>query len=130
MRESSRARPAGRAAARDLFEQVRLGYFRLSPPLRRLIYVAVLVGAVALAFGLGWSVLDTFFGTLALLGFAALTLSFPRAAATLLVVLAWLATILIVQGASGWNSPIPTALMILGPLVAGAAHLIRWVPPG
>ncbi|WP_030920273.1 AAA family ATPase [Streptosporangium amethystogenes] len=129
MRESSRAQPAGRAAARDLFERVRLGYFRLSPPLRRLIYVAVLVGAVGLAFGLGWSVLNTLFVTLTLLGFAALTLSFPRAAATLLVVLAWLSALMIFQGASGWNSPVPTALMILAPLVAGAAHLIRWVTP-
>ncbi|MFF5112667.1 AAA family ATPase [Streptosporangium sp. NPDC000509] len=130
MRESSRARPAGRAAARDLFEQVRLGYFRLSPPLRRLIYVAVLVGAVALAFGLGWSVLNTFFSTLVLLGFAALTLSFPRAAATLLVVLGWLGGVLIFRAVLfGLHSPVPSALMLLGLLVAGAAHLIRWVPP-
>ncbi|MGS2642019.1 AAA family ATPase [Streptosporangium sp. LJ11] len=130
MRESSRARPAGRAAARDLFEQVRLGYFRLSPPLRRLIYVAVLAGAVGLALGLGWPILNTIFVTLTLLGFAALTLSFPRAAATLLVVLGWLAGNLIFQTVVfGLNSPIPTALMLLGPLVAGAAHLIRWVPP-
>ena len=129
MRESSRTRPAGRAAARDLFERVRLGYFRLSPPLRKLIYVAMLVGAVGLAFSLGWPVLNTFFVTLTLLGFASLTLSFPRAAATLLVVLTWLSIVMIFQGGSGWNSPIPTALMILAPLVAGAAHLIRWVPP-
>ncbi|GAA3010371.1 AAA family ATPase [Streptosporangium longisporum] len=129
MRESSRARPAGRAAARDLFEQVRSGYFRLAPPLRRLLYVAVLVAAVALALGTGWSVLSTLFVTLTLLGFAALTLSFPRAAATLLVVLVWLAVLTVVQGGYGWGSPVLTALTVLAPLVAGAAHLIRWVPP-
>ncbi|MFI6507936.1 AAA family ATPase [Streptosporangium sp. NPDC050855] len=129
MRESSRARPAGRAAARDLFEQVRSGYFRLAPPLRRLLYVAVLVAAVALALGTGWSVLGTLFVTLTLLGFAALTLSFPRAAATLLVVLVWLAVLTVVQGGYGWGSPVLTALTVLAPLVAGAAHLIRWVPP-
>ncbi|MEU4405586.1 AAA family ATPase [Streptosporangium sp. NPDC023963] len=130
MRESSRARPAGRAAARDLFEQVRLGYFRLSPPLRRLIYVAVLAGAVGLALVTDWSILGTIFVTLTLLGFAALTLSFPRAAATLLVVLGWLAgNLIFLTALFGSSSPIPTALMLLGPLVAGAAHLIRWVPP-
>ncbi|MEU4834688.1 AAA family ATPase [Streptosporangium sp. NPDC023615] len=129
MRESSRARPAGRAAARDLFEQVRSGYFRLSPPLRRLIYAAVLVGAVALAFGVGWSVLNTILVTLTLLGFAALTLSFPRAAATLLVILLWLAALTIIRGGYGWDSPVSTALILLAPLAGGAAHLIRWVTP-
>ncbi|MGC5011746.1 AAA family ATPase [Streptosporangium sp. DT93] len=129
MRESSRARPAGRAAARDLFEQVRSGYFRLSPPLRRLLYAAVLVGAVALAFGVGWPVLNTLFVTLTLLSFTALTLSFPRAAATLLVILLWLAALMVVRGGYGWDSPVSTALILLAPLVGGAAHLIRWVTP-
>ncbi|MBB2913200.1 SpoVK/Ycf46/Vps4 family AAA+-type ATPase [Streptosporangium becharense] len=129
MRESGRARPAGRAAARDLFEQVRLGYFRLAPPLRRLIYAGVLVAAVGLAFGMGWSPLAAFFVTLTLLSFAVLTLRFPRAAATVLVVFAWLAMLTLMRDGYGWSSPVITALMFLGPLVGGAAHLIRWVPP-
>ena len=130
MRESGRARPAGRAAARDLFEQVRLSYFRLSAPLRRLIYAGVLIGAVVAAgvrCGLGLAY--TFVTTLTLLGFVALTLRFPRAAATLVVVLGWLAVLTLLQGAYGWHSPVPTPLMILGLARRRDAHLIRWVPP-
>ncbi|MEV6862568.1 AAA family ATPase [Streptosporangium subroseum] len=129
MRESGRARPAGRAAARDLFEQVRLSYFRLSVPLRRLIYAGVLIGVVGLALGVGWDPIYTFMTTLTLLGFVALTLRFPRAAATLVVVLGWLMALFFLQGTYGWPPLVSTALVVLGLSVAGIAHLIRWVPP-
>ncbi|GAA3127538.1 AAA family ATPase [Streptosporangium carneum] len=129
MREPDRARPAGRAAMRDAFEQVRLRYFQLSPGLRRLIHVAVLVVAVGLALAMGWSPFTAFFLTMSLLGFAALTLRFPRAAATLVVVLGWLLLLPVFQSLYGPGQPTPMALMVLALPVAGAAHLIRWVPP-
>ncbi|GHE41431.1 hypothetical protein GCM10017673_49650 [Streptosporangium violaceochromogenes] len=129
MREPDRARPAGRAAARDVFEQVRLRYFRLSPALRRLTYTAVLIGAVGLALGMGWSPFGAFLVTAVLLGFAALTLRFPRAAATLLVVAAWLLLVPVLQGLYGVGQLAFMALTVLAVPVAGAAHLIRWVPP-
>ncbi|MET8336582.1 AAA family ATPase [Streptosporangium canum] len=129
MREPDRARPAGRAAARDVFEQIRLGYFRLSPFLRRLIYAALLIGAVGLALGMGWSPLNAFFVTLTLLAFAALTLRFPRAAATLVVVAAWVLLLPVFQSLYGTQSPSSAALTFLAVPVAGLAHLIRWVPP-
>ncbi|MEV7010319.1 AAA family ATPase [Streptosporangium sp. NPDC051022] len=129
MREPDRTRPAGRAAARDAFEQVRLRYFQLSPGLRRLIHVAVLIAAVGLALGMGWSPFGALFVTIALLGFAALTLRFPRAAATLVVVLAWTMLLPVFQSLYGTGQPTPMALTFLALPVAGAAHLIRWVPP-
>ncbi|MFF5208139.1 AAA family ATPase [Streptosporangium sp. NPDC000396] len=129
MREPDRARPAGRAAARDVFEQVRSRYFRLSPSLRRVIYAAVLVGAVGLALGMGWSPFSAFFVTIALLGFMALTLRFPRAAATLVVVAGWLLLLPILQSLYGRQAPASAGMTLLAFLVAGAAHLIRWVPP-
>ena len=46
MRESGRAQAAGRAAARDLFEQVRERYFRIPPGVRRVLYVVVLVATM------------------------------------------------------------------------------------
>ncbi|MGV9778692.1 AAA family ATPase, partial [Streptosporangium sp. NPDC003464] len=129
MREPDRARPAGRAAARDAFEQVRLRYFRLSPFLRRVIYAALLIGAVVLALGMGWSPLDAFLVALALLAFAVLTLRFPRGAATLVVVAAWALFLPVLQSLYGGVRPPSAALLLLAVLVAGAAHLIRWVPP-
>ncbi|GGL18655.1 AAA family ATPase [Planomonospora parontospora] len=128
MRDSDRARPAGRAAARDLFEQVRLRYFRLSPGKRRLIHAAVLIGAVGLALGLGWQPVTAFLLTLALLGFATLALRFPRAAATVAVVVPWLTMTSLLDGRFP-QSWIPLGLMLLALPVAGAAHLISWVPP-
>ncbi|MEU0519013.1 AAA family ATPase [Streptosporangium sp. NPDC006007] len=129
MRESDRARPAGRAAVRETFEQVRLRYFRLSPTLRRTMYAGVLIGAVGLALGMGWSPFGAFLITMVLLGFAALTLRFPRAAATLVVVAAWLLLLPLFQSLYGTEAPASTALTLLALPVAGVAHLIRWVPP-
>ncbi|WP_157246335.1 AAA family ATPase [Nonomuraea typhae] len=128
MRESDRARPAGRAAARDLFEQVRLRYFQLPPAVRRVLYVGVLVGALGVAAALRWDLFQTFLWTAGLLAFAALTLRFPRAAATLLVVAGWL-LLLPVFAMLFPQSATPLLLMALALPVAVAAHLIRWVPP-
>ncbi|WP_327090682.1 AAA family ATPase [Nonomuraea sp. NBC_01738] len=129
MRESDRTQPAGRAAARDLFEQVRQRYFRLPPAIRRVLYVGVLIAAVGVGAALGWDLFKTFLTTLTLLGFAALTLRFPRAAATVLVLAGWFAAALLIGSLFGTRSMAPTLLMVLGLPVAAAAHLIRWVPP-
>ncbi|MGV9539034.1 AAA family ATPase [Streptosporangium sandarakinum] len=129
MREPDMARPAGRAAARDAFEQVRMRYFRLRPPLRRLIHVAALVAAAGLALGMGWSLLFALPATIALLGFVSLALRYPRAAATVAVVAAWmLLTHPIFQAVFG-ASAAPVAMMLLALPVAGLAHVVRWVPP-
>ncbi|GAA3159478.1 hypothetical protein GCM10010466_57840 [Planomonospora alba] len=128
MRDSDRARPAGRAAARDLFERVRLRYFRLSPGARRLVHVAVLACAAGAALGLGWHPVTAFTGALLLLAFAVLTLRFPRAAATVAVVAVWLTATALLDGRFP-ESWIPLGLMLLALPAAGAAHLISWVPP-
>ncbi|MFF0578669.1 AAA family ATPase [Streptosporangium saharense] len=128
MREPDRARPAGRAAVRDAFEGVRLRYFQLTPGKRRLIYLLALVLAVGLTLGMGWS-RDTFLTILVLLGFAELTLRFPRAAATLVVVVAWLLLMPAFQSLYGVGVPASMPLTLLALPVAVAAHLIRWVPP-
>jgi SpoVK/Ycf46/Vps4 family AAA+-type ATPase len=130
MRDSDRARPAGRAAARDLFEQVRLRYFRIPPHLRRAGYGVILVGAVVLSFVLGGSPVGTFTVTLLVLSFLSLTLRFPRAAATVLVLAGWAMLLPVFIALFG---PQPNTsvllLMLLGVATAVAAHLVRWVTP-
>ncbi|GAA3440973.1 AAA family ATPase [Planomonospora venezuelensis] len=129
MRDSDRARPAGRAAARELFEQVRTRYFDLAPALRRLIHAAVLLTSVVLAVALGWGLLSTVLLTGLLLGFATLTLRFPRAAATALVLAVWVLLAPVLAAAYGGRPYGLGLLLFLGLAAAGAAHLIRWVPP-
>ncbi|MBB6349526.1 SpoVK/Ycf46/Vps4 family AAA+-type ATPase [Nonomuraea muscovyensis] len=129
MRESGRTQAAGRAAARDLFERVRLRYFRLPPAVRRVMYAGVLIGSVGLAAALGWDLWQTFLITLIVLGFAALALRFPRAAATALVVGAWAALVPVMSVLFPGRSPAPTLLLVLAVPVVAAAHLIRWVAP-
>ncbi|MEU7892159.1 AAA family ATPase [Nonomuraea sp. NPDC049152] len=129
MRDSDRTRSAGRAAARDLFEQVRLRYFHLPPAVRRVMHAGVLVGAVGLAAAMGWDLFKTFLITLVLLGFVALTLRFPRAAATALVLLGWACLLPVFMALFVERSMAPTFLMVLALPVAAGAHLIRWVPP-
>ncbi|WP_049575384.1 AAA family ATPase [Nonomuraea sp. SBT364] len=129
MQESSRTRAAGRAAVRDLFEQVRVRYFRLPPAARRVMYVAVLVGAVGLSAALGGQLFQTFLITLAALCFVALTLRFPRAAATALVVAGWCALLPVFMALFPPTSLAPTLLLVLALPVAAGAHLIRWVAP-
>ncbi|MFI6291859.1 AAA family ATPase [Nonomuraea sp. NPDC050790] len=130
MRESDRTRPAGRAAARDLFERVRLRYFQFPPAVRRVFYVGVLVAALGVGAALGWELGQTFLVTIVLLGFAALTLHFPRAAATAVVVAGWLALLPVYMTmVFEPRSAAPMLLMVLVVPVAGLAHLIRWVPP-
>ncbi|MFC4589388.1 AAA family ATPase [Sphaerisporangium corydalis] len=129
MRDSDRARPAGRAAARDAFEHVRLRYFQLSRGARRAVFAAVLIGALVLAVVFGWSLFSTFVTTLLLLGFAELTLRFPRAAATVLVVVAWSSVMVVMGSYVQPHSALPTIFILLGVLVGVAAHLIRWVTP-
>ncbi|NRQ31042.1 AAA family ATPase [Nonomuraea sp. NN258] len=130
MRESGRAQAAGRAAARDLFEQVRERYFHIPAAVRRVLYVVVLVAVMAAAAMLGWDLSATFPLTVALLGFVALTMRYPRAAATALVVVAWVALALVLfsglfpAGSNGLHLMVALAL----PVAAGA-HLIRWVAP-
>ncbi len=129
MRDSDRARPAGRAAAREAFEHVRLRYFQLSRTTRRVMFAAVLIGALILSVVLGWSPFSTFLTTLLLLGFAELTLRFPRAAATVLVVVAWSCVMVVMGGYVQPHSALPTLFILLGVLVGIAAHLVRWVTP-
>ncbi|GAA3584947.1 hypothetical protein GCM10022419_078590 [Nonomuraea rosea] len=130
MRESDRAQAAGRAAARDLFEKVRLRYYQLPPAVRRVLYVVVLVATMGVGAALGWNLLTTFLGMLLLLAFIALTMRFPRAAATVLVVAGWV--VLVLPVFSGLFTPGSSAVHLMVALalpVAAAAHLIRWVAP-
>ncbi|MEU6720123.1 AAA family ATPase [Nonomuraea sp. NPDC046802] len=130
MHESDRAQAAGRAAARDLFEKVRLRYFQIPPAARRVLYVVVLVATMGVGAALGWDLLKTFPLVLLLLAFIALTMRFPRAAATVLVCAGWVALTLPLF--SGLYPPGSGALHLMVALalpVAAAAHLIRWVTP-
>ncbi|SDK73000.1 AAA family ATPase [Nonomuraea jiangxiensis] len=130
MRESDRAQAAGRAAARDLFEKVRLRYFQIPPAVRRVLYVVVLVATMGVGAALGWDLLKTFPVALLVLAFVALTMRFPRAAATALVVAGWVVLALPVY--SGLFPPGAGTVHLMVGLalpVAAAAHLIRWVTP-
>ncbi|GLX00790.1 AAA family ATPase [Microtetraspora sp. NBRC 16547] len=129
MRDSDRAQPAGSAGARDLFEQVRLRYFHLPPFARRVIFTGALIASIGLAAALSWPLITTFFATVVVLAFIALALSHPRAAATALVLAGWGLLLPLFLGVFGSQSAAPYLLLFLGLPVAGAAHLIRWVPP-
>ncbi|WP_327105579.1 AAA family ATPase [Nonomuraea glycinis] len=129
MQESSRTRTAGRAAMRDLFEQVRQRYFRLPPAVRRVLFVVVLVAALGVTAALGGRLDTTFVLTVIVLCFVALTLHFPRAAATSLVIAGWLALHPLFTLAFPPPSMVPTLLVLLTVPVVAAAHLIRWVTP-
>ncbi|MFI7699140.1 AAA family ATPase [Nonomuraea sp. NPDC049480] len=130
MRESGRAQAAGRAAARDLFEQVRERYFQIPPAVRRVLYVVVLVATMGIGAALGWDLLKTFPLVLLALAFIALTMRFPRAAASTLVVVGWAVVALYMFSALYPPGSTAVHLMIgLAVLVAAAAHLIRWVTP-
>jgi len=128
MRDSDRTRPAGRAMARRLFEQVRHRYFLLSPGTRRAIHVGVLAGALVLALVAGWSLPSTLVVTVLLLGYGALAMRFPRGAATALVVAAWTVLVLAMVWPLGEPSAL-AGLLLLGPVTGAVAHLINWVPP-
>ncbi len=127
--DAERARPAGRAVARDLFEQVRLRYFHLPSFVRRAIFIAALIGMIGLAAAFGWPLVPTFFTAVVVLAFAALSLSYPRAAATALVLAVWGTAVSVSGGRFGGQSMAPYLLMFLAVPVAAVAHLIRWVPP-
>ncbi|MEV4086933.1 AAA family ATPase, partial [Nonomuraea fuscirosea] len=130
MRESDRAQAAGRAAVRDLFEKVRQRYFQIPPAARRVLYVVALVAAMGLGAALGWDLLQTFPLVLLLLAFVALTMRYPRAAATALVVAGWAVLALITFSALFLpGAPTVHLMVFLALPVAGAAHLIRWVTP-
>jgi len=132
MGDSDKARAAGRlntAVARELFEQVRYGYLRLSPFARRALFAILLVAVMGLAAALGWPLVTTFFATVVVLGYTALTLRFPRAAATVLVLVGWGLLLPVFRYVFGTQSPVPGLLMFLGLVVACAAHLIRPLPP-
>ncbi|WP_425460155.1 AAA family ATPase [Herbidospora galbida] len=76
--------------------------------------------------------LYTFFATLTILAFTVLALHFPRGAATLLVVAVWSVIcpfIMVVANSQAIGSFLLFPLWLLGLVVAGIAHLIRWVPP-
>ncbi|GII87182.1 hypothetical protein Ssi03_51720 [Sphaerisporangium siamense] len=128
MRDSDRARPAGRAVARDHFERVRKGYFRLSRGQRRALFAGGLAAGAILALVLGWS-FAAFVTIFLLLCYADLTLRFPRAAATVLVVVAWCSVMVAMGGFVQPNSALPTMFILLGVLTGGAAHLIQHVTP-
>ncbi|MFD0471639.1 hypothetical protein ACFQ0B_27500 [Nonomuraea thailandensis] len=67
---------------------------------------------------------------LLLLAFVALTMRYPRAAATALVVAGWMALALQVFGRLFPDGAATVHVMVFLALpVAGAAHLIRWVTP-
>ncbi|MEV4394352.1 AAA family ATPase [Nonomuraea sp. NPDC049607] len=130
MRESDRAQAAGRDAARDLFEQVRLRYFQIPPAVRRVLYAVLLIAAMGVGAALGWDLLTTFPLVLLALAFVALTMRFPRAAATALVVAGW---VVLVLPLFSWRFPPGSvalhAMVALALPVAAASHLIRWVTP-
>ncbi|MGW4404203.1 AAA family ATPase [Nonomuraea sp. NPDC004702] len=130
MRESDRAQAAGRAAARDLFEQVRLRYFQIPPAVRRVLYAVLLIVVMGVGAALGWDLLKTFPLVLMALAFVALTMRFPRAAATALVVAGW---VVLALPLFSWRFPPGSmalhAMVALALPVAAAAHLIRWVTP-
>ncbi|WP_169950723.1 AAA family ATPase [Microbispora sp. H11081] len=132
MRDSDKARAASllnRTAARDLFEQVRFRYFRLSPFTRRALFVVLLIATMGAAAALNWSLMPTFIYTFLALCFLGLALSYPRAAATVLVLAGWGLLLPLFMAVFGGQSLAPGLLMLLGALTGGAAHLIRWVPP-
>src|SRR5437868_4559799 len=129
MQDSGRARTDGRVAARDLFEQVRLRYYHLSPVTRRIGYVTVLVGTVGLGIAFGWDLVKTFVTTFSLLAFGALALRFPRAAATALVLIGWAMALVPLYPRFPQGSLALPLLMLLAVPVALAAHLITWVAP-
>ncbi|MEO3890267.1 AAA family ATPase [Nonomuraea sp. B5E05] len=130
MRESDRAQAAGRAAARDLFEKVRQRYYQIPPAVRRVLYVVVLVAAMGVGAALGWDLLRTFPLVLLALAFVALTMRFPRAAATALVVAGWVVLALyLFSGLFPAGSGSVHLMVGLALPVAAGAHLIRWVTP-
>ncbi|MFD1933593.1 MULTISPECIES: AAA family ATPase [Nonomuraea] len=92
-------------------------------------HVGILVGAVGLAAAMGWDLFKTFLVTLVLLGFVSLTLRFPRAAATALVLLGWACLLPVFMALFPERSMSPTFMMVLALPVAAGAHLIRWVTP-
>ncbi|GII54846.1 hypothetical protein Pth03_32350 [Planotetraspora thailandica] len=108
---------------------MRLRYFRLSPFARRAVFAGLLIAVMGLAAALGWSLAPTFVYAVVLLAFAALALSYPRAAATALVVAGWGLPGWVFYSMFGTQSPAAFLLILLAILVAGAAHLIRWVAP-
>src|SRR5690606_6381748 len=61
--------------------------------------------------------------------FVALTLRFPQAAATVLVVAGWTMLLPLFAALFPPQSMAPSLLMVLALPVAVAAHLIRWVTP-
>ncbi|MDX3109391.1 AAA family ATPase [Nonomuraea angiospora] len=130
MQESGRAQAAGRAAARDLFEKVRLRYYQIPPAVRRVLYVVVLVAVMGLGAALGWNLLNTFPLVLLGLAFVALTMRFPRAAATVLVVAGWVVlTLPVFSGLFPAGSGAVHLMVALALPAAAGAHLIRWVAP-
>ncbi|MEV1174977.1 AAA family ATPase [Nonomuraea sp. NPDC049784] len=130
MQESGRAQAAGRAVARDLFEKVRLRYYQIPPAVRRVLYVVVLIAIMGMGAALGWNLLTTFPVVLLLLAYIALTMRFPRAAATVLVVAGWVPLALyIFSGLFPAGSNAVHLMVALALPVAAAAHLIRWVAP-
>ncbi|MGV9381752.1 AAA family ATPase [Nonomuraea sp. NPDC003707] len=130
MQESGRAQAAGRVAARDLFEKVRLRYYQIPPAVRRVLYVVVLVAVMGLGAALGWNLLNTFPLVLLGLAFVALTMRFPRAAATVLVVAGWVVlTLPIFSGLFPAGSGSVHLMVALALPAAAGAHLIRWVAP-
>ncbi|MEU6786294.1 AAA family ATPase [Nonomuraea angiospora] len=130
MQESGRAQAAGRVAARDLFEKVRLRYYQIPPAVRRVLYVVVLVAVMGLGAALGWNLLNTFPLVLLGLAFVALTMRFPRGAATVLVVAGWVVlTLPVFSGLFPAGSGSVHLMVALALPAAAGAHLIRWVAP-
>src|SRR5690606_3861160 len=86
------------------------------------------VAVMGLAAVLNWSLATTFVYAVVALAFLALTLNYPRAAATVLVLVAWGLVVPTLLPPVGGQVLVPWLLTLAIP-VAVAAHLIRWVPP-
>ncbi|MQA87175.1 MAG: AAA family ATPase [Streptosporangiales bacterium] len=129
MQEYDRPQSAGRPAAREAFERVRLRYFRVPPPVRIGTAAVVLILFMVLATIAHWPLPQALLGVVALLAAVALTMHHPRAMATLLVFVGWVALLSLLAGAypGGWTSEL--ALGLLGVLVGLGAHLVRRLPP-
>jgi SpoVK/Ycf46/Vps4 family AAA+-type ATPase len=88
----NRSRPAAGAAVRDAFERLRTRYFALSPGVKPLLCLLVLMLSVALSVVLGWPLLDTVVFAVLLVTAVDLTLRSPAGMAVVALVCCWLLT--------------------------------------
>ncbi|WP_174550868.1 AAA family ATPase [Actinomadura latina] len=89
--DRSRSRPAKDAAARDLFERLRVRYFHITPGLRFLAGLVLIALALAAAVVLDGPIAGAAVGTVVVLVVVHLTLRSPTSMAVVAVIASWLA---------------------------------------